>query len=520
MWMDYGLRDWARREPDRPAIKIGTHRLVTYGEVEDLANRFAHFFRACGLRPGDHVAAVFGNSPEVLSLVWAAFRSGLYLTPVSHAFAAPEIAYVIENSRARLVIADHHVATSVAGLRSFFTFEGGPTFYSCRGAIDGFEAIEPHLDRLPSTPAPDETPGALMLYSSGTTGAPKGIWRPLATPEQLGDGPPSFARDLLQLFDFDRDMRFLSPAPLYHAAPMRFSLAVLTAGGCAVVMEKFDAARALELLANEDITHSQWVPTMFQRLLALPAAVRVAHHAPHHRVALHSAAPCPIPVKQAMIDWWGPILNEYYAGSESVGLCSISSEEWLRKRGSVGRARKGRLHILDGSGRELPTGESGTVYFSGTTPFAYFDEPEKTAARTSPQGYQTFGDIGRVDQDGYLFLTDRLDDMIISGGVNVYPQEIEQALSEAPGVVECAVVGLPDADFGERPVAFVVATDDRRGDLEGLRTDLVVHCRSRLGRIKQPREFRFVEELPRLPTGKLLRRQLRASSPTQKNEEA
>lgn len=509
--MQFGLRDWATREPARPAVQFVDGTVTSYGEMEAMANRFVHLFRRHGLVRGDHVAVVLGNGPAILAAVWAAYRAGLYLTPISHAFSGREIAYVIVNCQARMVLADQRVGQALAGLAAGLGPDG-PVLYALGGAIPGFRALEPELAALPATPAGDESPGALMLYSSGTTGAPKGIWRPLPTAEAVGSGPPPFARDLLQLFDFDPDMRYLSPAPLYHAAPLRFSLATLAAGGCAVVMDKFDASLALDLLERERITHSQWVPTMLQRLLNLPAERRAGHRAPAHRVALHAAAPCPPVVKRAMIEWWGPILREYYAGSESVGLCEISSQEWLERPGSVGRARKGVLHILDETGRELATGETGTIFFSGIPAFTYFGEPEKTATRTSPQGYQTFGDVGYVDEQGYLFIADRLDDTIISGGVNVYPQEIENALIEAPGVAECGVVGLPDADFGERPVAFVVATAAARRDPVRLCDELAAFCRDRLGRIKQPREFRIVDELPRSAAGKLLRRELRKTS--------
>ena len=276
-------------------------------------------------------------------------------------------------------------------------------------------------------------------------------------------------------------------------------------------MERFDAESALSLIESEAITHSQWVPTMFQRLLELPAPRRNTFRAPSHRAAIHGAAPCPINVKRAMIDWWGPILAEYYSGSEGIGLTLIDSHEALRKPGSVGRARKGVAHILDAEGRELPAGETGVVYFSGVTPFAYYNDSAKTAARTSPQGWQSFGDVGHLDTDGYLFLTDRLDDMIISGGVNVYPQEIERAILEVHGVWDCAVVGVPDEHFGERPVAFVVPVRDHAGDRAALLERIRAHNRAQLGRLKQPAEICIIEALPRTPTGKVLRRVLRDS---------
>jgi acyl-CoA synthetase (AMP-forming)/AMP-acid ligase II len=362
---------------------------------------------------------------------------------------------------------------------------------------------------MPDGAINDESPGAIMLYSSGTTGAPKGIWRPLPLLEDVDQGPPPFARDLITLFTMGAGDRYLSTGPLYHAGPLRWSLSVIASGGCAVLMGKFDADRALALLENDGITLSQWVPTMFHRMLALPPERRSAFHAPQHRAAYHGAAPISPALKRSMIDWWGAIIEEYYAGSESVGLCSITTEEWLERPGSVGRARKGEIHILDEDSRDLSVGDTGRVFFSGTTPFEYFGDADKTVSRTSKQGYQTFGDIGRVDEDGYLFLSDRLDDVIISGGVNIYPQELEHALEQAPSVAEAAVAGMKDDEFGERPVAFVVVADDGCEDLELLGLELIAHCRERLGRIKQPKEIRFVDALPRSDAGKLLRRVLR-----------
>jgi acyl-CoA synthetase (AMP-forming)/AMP-acid ligase II len=504
--MQFGLRDWALREPRRLAVKEVNGSQTSFGELEVLTNRIAHLLRQIGLNRGDHVAVILGNNPHILAFAWACYRAGLYFTPVANTFSASEVAYVVANSQAKAVIADHRFETSVVGLAQ--AQSDARHFFVLGGSVAGFERIEPLLAAMPSEPIADESPGAIMLYSSGTTGAPKGIWRPLPTAEQIGDGPPPFARDLITLFDIRSSDRYLSTAPLYHAAPLRWSLAVIAAGGSVALMGKFDADLALTLLERERITLSQWVPTMFHRMLALPEERRSRFRAPDHRAAYHAAAPISVPLKQAMIAWWGPIIEEYYGGSESVGLCSITTEEWLRKPGSVGRSRKGKIHILDASFQELPSGQAGAIFFSGASPFQYFGEPQKTAARTSPQGYQTFGDVGHVDRDGYLFLSDRLDDMIISGGVNVYPQEIEQALDQAPGVAEAGVVGMTDAEFGERVVAFVVPTNPS-ADLGELQATLFEFCKKTLGRTKQPKEFRFLESLPRSEPGKLLRRKLR-----------
>jgi len=500
------LRRHATATPDHPALVCGSERL-TYAELEALANRIAGVLRSLGLRRGEHVASLIGNRPEALAIAWAAYRCGLYLTPIATSLAAPEVAYLVDDCDAQVLFADaaqHAIAATLpAGARR-------PLHWlSLRGPIDGHAALEPLLAAASAEPHVDEPPGALMVYTSGTTGAPKGVFRPL--PPADFRGTPAFAADLHALFGLaGGDRRYLSTAPLYHAAPLRFALAVTAGGGTVHVMDRFDAEGALDLIEREAITHSQWVPAMFQRLLELPAPRRSSFEAPSHACAVHGAAPCPPALKQAMIDWWGPILLEYYSGSEGVGLTLIDSVEAQRRPGSVGRARKGVLHILDADGAELPPGETGLITFSGSVPFAYYKAPEKTAARTHPNGWQTFGDIGHVDADGYLYLTDRQDDMIISGGVNIYPQEIERVIRATPGVWDCAVVGVPDARFGERPVAFIVAGRDHAAAAEELIAAVRQRCAAELGRHKQPADVRSIESLPRSPTGKLLRARLRA----------
>lgn len=502
------LRAHAARAPRHPAVVCG-RRHLDYGELEAQANRIAAALRSLGLRRGDHVATLMGNVPGALAAAWAAWRCGIYLTPVSTGLAAPEAAAMITDCEARLVLADG-ASPAAAGLAARavgmpLLAAVPPLWRSIGGAIAGFEPIEPALAAASPVAAADEPPGALMMYTSGTTGAPKGVIRPLLPPEWRGT--PPFAADLITLFGIGgSDVRYLSTAPLYHAAPLRTALAVTAGGGTVHVMDRFDAATALDLLEAEAITHSQWVPAMFQRLLALPDERRQRFSAPAHRTAIHGAAPCTVALKQAMIDWWGPILLEYYSGSEGVGLTLIDSHEALAHPGSVGRVRKGRLHIVDDDGREKPIGETGLVCFSGVAPFAYHSAPEKTATRTLPGGLQTFGDLGHVDADGWLFLTDRQDDMIISGGVNVYPQEIEAVIGAVDGVWECAVAGIDDAQFGERPVAFVVP---RRGaDTAALREAIQQAVDEQLGRIKRPDALHFVDVLPRSPIGKLLRRHL------------
>ncbi|MGH8786121.1 MAG: AMP-binding protein [Cupriavidus necator] len=502
----WDLRQHAATSPRRAALVCDGSQL-TYGELEALANRMAAVFRQFGLTRGDHVATLIGNRPEMLAAAWAAWRSGLYLTPMSTALTPSELRYLIDDCDARLVLVDaalRELAEPLPGLLPSKAVH----WVSLRGPIAGFAPLEPRLAAASPLPQASEPPGALMMYTSGTTGAPKGVIRPLLPPDWRGT--PPFAADLINLFGVaGDDVRYLSTAPLYHAAPLRFALAVTAGGGTVHVMERFDAEEALRLLAQEAITHSQWVPAMFQRLLALPVERRTSFRAPAHRCAIHGAAPCPPAVKRAMIDWWGPILLEYYSGSEGVGLTMIESAEALARPGSVGRARKGTLHVVDESGADLPPDSTGLVYFSGIAPFEYHKAPEKTAARTLPQGWQTFGDIGHVDTDGYLYLTDRIDDMIISGGVNLYPQEIEAVVRNAPGVWDCAVVGVPDERFGERPVAFIVPDRTEVTELPALIASVQHQCEQHLGRFKRPAHIQVIDYLPRAPTGKLLRRRLR-----------
>ncbi len=498
------LRHWARLDPQRVAFVIDG-RPTSYGALEADANHLARLFAAQGLARGDHVAAILPNGPFALTMAWAAWRSGVYFTPVPNTLSARDAAGIVRDCQARVLVVDGVYGELAAAMAPLLPT--GLTLFSTGPAIAGVTAVGTACAAFPDTPRDDESPGALMLYTSGTTGAPKGVWRPL--PDPAYRGAPTFAADLLPIFGLDESTRYLSPAPMYHAAPLRFSLAVTAAGGTVFAMPKFDAAQALELLVRHRITHSQWVPTMMQRMLQLPQAVRERFSAPDHRVAIHAAAPCPPPLKRAMIDWWGPILLEYYSGSEGVGLTLIDSGEWLKKPGSVGRARKGVIHVIDDDSNELPPGRPGRIFFSGISAFRYFEAPDKTAARTSTQGWQTLGDIGWVDEDGYLFLTDRMDDMIISGGVNLYPQEIESALLEHPDVADCGVVGMPHPDFGESAVAFVVLRDNVAGPRDAAIARLDAFCRERLGRVKRPSRIIVVDELPRSAAGKLLRRELR-----------
>ena len=500
--MDFGLRYWASVNPDRAAVTVGDSTRA-YCDLERQANQLARVFDGHGMVRGDHVAALLPNDPFVIAAAWACYRRGLYFTPVSTALSTPDAAYILGNCQARLVILRGPARATLTELPGLVGHQ--VQWLSHGGAIGGLGAVEPLMAAQPDGPSDRECPGALMLYTSGTTGFPKGVFRPL--PDANYVGPPAFAADLVSIFQLDADSRYLLSGPLYHAASLRAVLAVTSSGGSAICLRKFDAEAALHTVMREQVTHSQWVPTMLQRMLRLPEDVRRSYHAPRHKLAFHAAAPCPATVKQAMIDWWGPIIMEYYAGSESVGMTVIDSRQWLAHPGSVGRPVRGVPHILDDDWNELPTGQPGRIYFSGLSAFQYFGDPEKTAGRTSPQGYQTLGDIGYIDDEGFLYLTDRMDDMIISGGVNVYPQEIEAAIIEMTEVVDVGVVGIPDDEYGERPVAFIAGAPE--ADPASLEQLVRAHCEKRLGTIKRPIRYVVLPELPRSAAGKMLRRELR-----------
>ena len=499
--------DYVDEQPDKPAIIMGqSGEVVSYRELDERSTQLARLLREVGLRAGDHIAVFMENHPRYLEVVWAALRSGLYVTPVNSFLTAPEVAYILNDCEAQVLItsrAKAEVATQLVGdnatpnVRTRLMIDAEGT--------EGFEDYASAISNHSTERLPDETQGAYMFYSSGTTGRPKGIMAPLTG---VHPSENKAAAPLGMLYQFNREMTYLSPAPIYHAAPQAFSNATLCFGGTVVMMEKFDAEHSLSLIEKHRATHSQWVPTMFSRMLKLEDALRARYDTSSLQYAIHAAAPCPVPVKRQMIDWWGPILVEYYAGSEGNGSTFITSEEWLKKPGSVGRPMAVKVHICDDEGNELPTGETGTVYFSGGGRFKYHNAPEKTAQSQLPDGRSTLGDVGYVDEDGYLFLTDRKAYMIISGGVNIYPQEIEDHLITHPKVADVAVFGVPNEDFGEEVKAVVQAMPGFEPD-DALRSELLEFCREGLAGFKLPRSMDFEEELPRLPTGKLYKRLLR-----------
>jgi len=501
------LAHWARLHPERIAAHFpDTGAAVSYGALAARADRAARWLIGLGLQPGDGIALLLDNRPEFLELAQATRDAGLYHTPLSIHLRPPEVAHVLRDSGAKLLVVSAALADLAAELRAEGATGGLPR-YALGGDLPGHEGYEAALAaQSDSAPLPQRPLGREFLYSSGTTGLPKGIRRPLI-PFADAD-KPEWDTTWRALYGFGEGMVYLSPAPLYHAAPHRYVQRTLGEGGTAVVLRRFDPEAALAAIERFRVTHSQWVPTMFVRMLALPEATRRRHDLSSHRCAIHAAAPCPPAVKRAMIEWWGPILWEYYAGSEGVGTTVIGSEDWLKRPGSVGRPVNGvRAHIADEEGRELPAGVTGRIWFEGAPRFAYHNAPEKTAAAYNAQGWGTLGDLGWLDEDGYLYLSDRRADLILSGGVNLYPAEIEAALAAHPDVADVAVVGVPHPEFGEQVHAVVVP---RAGaDEAALRPGLEAWCRDRLAGPKRPRSWEFAAELPRSEAGKLLRRLLK-----------
>ena len=484
-------------------IMAETGETVTYLELEAAANQGAQLLRSLGLQRGDHIAILLENHPRFFQICWAAQRSGIYYTAISWRLQQQEVEYIVNNCEARVFITSIERKEVVQPLLDkMVSVEKN---YMLDGVIDGFESWEDALADMPSTAISDQSEGAPMLYSSGTTGYPKGVKRPL--PEQ--DYGVEVDINLLRvLYGANDDSIYLSPAPLYHAAPLAFTMGCLRSGTTVVVMAHFEAEFALECIENYRITHSQWVPTMFVRMLKLPEEVRLKYDVSSLRCAIHAAAPCPIPIKEKMINWWGPVIYEYYAGTEGNGFVQLNSEEWLAHRGSVGKPLTCEIHICDEHGAEVPAGESGAIYMSGGGTFEYYKDDDKTAESRHAQGWSTLGDVGYLDDDGYLYLTDRKHFMIISGGVNIYPQEAENVLINHDKVMDVAVFGVPNADFGEEVKGVVQLTDPSAAS-PFLEVELLDYCREYLSHIKCPRSIDFRDELPRHPTGKLYKRLLK-----------
>jgi len=494
--------------PGRPAVVMGaTGDTISYRRLEDESNQIAQLLRSRGLGIGSAVALCMENDARYHSVLWGMQRAGLYFTAVSSRLTAGEATYILRDCEARAYFASE--GTRDLSIELAAALPDVTSRIMVRGSAPGYETWDSAVAPQPTTPIEDEWEGAAMLYSSGTTGRPKGVRHPLPG---LGFGarPSRIQERATTYYGFRPDMVYLSPAPLYHAAPLYYSMAVHRLGGTVVVMEHFDPIDFLTLVERYGVTHTQMVPTMFVRLLKLPAADRRRFDLSSLEVAIHAAAPCPVEVKQQMIDWWGPILHEYYAGTEANGFCSIDSHEWLEHRGSVGRAKNVTIHVCADDGTELGPGEQGLVYFEGATNFEYHNDPAKTAAARHPEhpAWSTLGDIGYVEEGGWLHLTDRQSNMIIAGGVNIYPQEVEDVLVLHPEVADVAVIGVPHPDFGEEVKAVVQLVDQTTAG-PALEQALIDHCRASLASFKCPRSVDFEPELPRHATGKLYKRLLK-----------
>jgi acyl-CoA synthetase (AMP-forming)/AMP-acid ligase II len=501
-------RQHALDHPDQAAIIMEpSGETVSFGQYEAHCNQVAHFLRAAGMQRGDHIAVFTENSRQMLEIEGGAERAGLYYTLINSYLAPDEVAYIVTNSRSRLLFSSagrRQVAEAAAAQcpqleRRVMTGPGAPP--------PGWEPYEEAVAGYPGDPVPDESLGAAMLYSSGTTGQPKGVLRDLPTVA------PSESLPVMNfvgaMFGFRAGMTYLNPAPLYHSAPQASVAAALRLGATTVVMEHFDAEQWLAIVERYRVTNCQMVPVMFSRLLRLPEEVRARYDTSSLECIVHAAAPCPVHVKRALIDWLGPIVTEYYGATEANGFTFCDSAQWLAHPGTVGRPILGDLLVLDANGEECPTGVDGTIWFRGATAFQYFQDPVKTAEGRSRDGLaSSVGDVGHVDAEGYLYLTDRQSYMIISGGVNIYPQETENLLSGHPAVLDVAVIGVPNEDLGEE-VKAVVQLADPAGAGPELADELITYCRDRLTHFKCPRTVDFVPELPRSATGKLYKRLLR-----------
>ncbi len=500
---------WATVFPDKPAvIDSATGQARTYGELNDRSNRLAQLLWARGLRPGDHIAIFMENNLAYFDVLWAAMRSGLYLTTVNRYLTGEEAGYIVDNSESKALIASQALAEPALEIAPHAPNCGH--WLMADGAEPGFENFEAAIAKHPAEPLAEEPAGTLMLYSSGTTGRPKGIYRPL--PEgSIKEAVNPAAMLLAGLWQVDENTVYLSPAPLYHSAPIAFCSGVQTAGGTVVMMRRFDPVQALEAIETHRVTHSQWVPTMFTRMLKLAEGERTGFDLSSHKVAIHAAAPCPPDVKRRMLDWWGPILYEYYGGTEMNGFTHCTPEEWLAHPGTVGHSVMGVIHVCDDDGKELANGEPGIVYFElPAMPFEYLKDPGKTRDAQHPEhaNWTALGDVGYVDDDGFLYLTDRATFMIISGGVNIYPQEIENEMVMHPKVADVAVIGVPNPDMGEEVKAIVQPLEGVAAD-GALADELMAFARERIAHYKCPKSIDFRDELPRLPTGKLYKRLLK-----------
>ena len=505
---------YAAEAPDRiAAVMTGTGETLSYGDLERRSVQLAHVLHEAGLRPGDAVALLTENNLRAFEVYWAALRSGLYITAVNNRLKPDEVAYIVSDSGATaLIVSAEQAATaevitgSTAAVKLRLAY-GGP--------VTDHGSYEETIAAASAVPFADQPLGATMLYSSGTTGRPKGV-RPPLPDRQVSEPGEALVTLAGQFFGVNQNSVYLSPGPIYHAAPLRWCGAIQALGGTVVMTKRFDAELALQAIQDRRVSHAQFVPTMFVRMLQLPQDIRDRYDISSLRVAIHAAAPCPVEVKQKMIDWWGPVLVEYYAGTEGNGMTAIDSGTWLAKPGTVGRPIYGAVRICADDGTELPAGQVGVVYFErDEVPFAYHNDPDKTRAAQHPAhpAWTTLGDIGYLDEDGFLFLTDRKAFTIISGGVNIYPQETENVLALHPAVYDVAVIGLPDPEMGESVAAFVQPAPDAVPGPE-LEQEIIAFVKSKIAGFKAPRTVRFVDDLPRSEAGKLMKSELRARYPS------
>jgi long-chain acyl-CoA synthetase len=495
-------RQFATSAPDRAAAtRSDTGETRTFHELEARANQVAHALRGAGLRTGDHIAIVMDNRLEYFDVLWGATSSGLYVTPVNWHLAADEVAYIVDDCGANALVVAADVTDAVADLGR----EARALRLAIGGSLPGFEDFESVLAAQPTTPIDDGVEGSWMFYSSGTTGRPKGI-KPPTIGAPLGS-PSAFSALVGGLFGIGEGSVYLCPAPLYHSAPAGWSTTSQRLGASVVVMPSFDAVACLEAIERYRVTHVQFVPTHLVRILKLDEDVRARYDLSSLQVIVHAAAPCPPDVKRGAIEFFGPILHEYYAGSEGGGFCYINSEDWLAHPGSVGKPLLGAAHVTDEDGNDVPVGTPGQIWFESENRFEYHGDKQKTAEAWNDQGWMTLGDVGYLDDEGYLYLTDRVSNMIISGGVNIYPRETEDVLIGHPAVHDVAVIGVPHPDMGES-VRAVVQLAEPTDDPDALAEELREYCRARLSHFKCPTSVVFVDELPRLPSGKLAKRML------------
>jgi acyl-CoA synthetase (AMP-forming)/AMP-acid ligase II len=496
-------------QPDKPAVLMASSGAgQTFAELDAAANRLSRVLRDAGVQPGDHVAMCMENHPRYLEVAWGCHYAGAVYTAASSRLTSHELAYIVDDCGAAVFITSAHLAEQAAEI---VTHTPRVTYrLMLDGTIAGYESYEDAVAAASSDPLDARVAGTDMLYSSGTTGLPKGVEKSFVA-EPLEATPGSVTPALQFLFGVTPESVYLSPAPLYHAAPLRFSMAAHSLGATVVVMEHFDAEQFLDLVQRHSVTHTQVVPTMFVRLLKLPADVRARYDLSSLECVIHAAAPCPVPVKQQIIEWFGPVIHEYYAGTEGNGFVYCNSEQWLAHPGTVGVPIGCTVHIVGEDGEEVPHGDSGTIYFESGIQFEYHNDPAKTAGSRHPKGWSTLGDVGYLDDDGFLYLTDRKAYMIISGGVNIYPQEAENLLVTHPKVVDVAVFGVPNEEFGEevkavvQPLEMPADTDEAAA----LERELIAFCRQHLADVKCPRSIDFRPDLPRHPTGKLYKRHLK-----------